>query len=285
MNLPFKLSRPLIAYDLETHDLVEPRIIEMGFRVFYPDGRPSVEWSKLIDPETPIAPAATAKHGITNEQIASCQKCGGARHAHDPEHEFAPAPLFRQVATRLASGLSDCDFVGYNIKFDLQTTAAEMERANVKWTYANARIIDAHRLWQQLEPRSLSDAASRFLKREPTSAHRALGDADDALEIALAILAEGTAKRGWSFSDVQSIHRFCFPQDANKVDADGRFVWKGNSVAIAFGKHSGTLIQHVPPSYLRWICDGRFPDDVKRLCVDALAGKFPTRSVASQETV
>jgi DNA polymerase-3 subunit epsilon len=278
--LPFKLERPLAAFSLAVHDLHEPRIVEIGFTVFYHDGRSPAIWSSLINPEVPIHEEATRRHGISDKMVQACRECGAVRTAHSDAHNFSPFPIFRQIASKLAKGLSDCDFIGYSVKFDLITFAEEMSRAKTEWSYANAHIIDVHRLWQILEPRSLTDAVHAFLHREPVAPNRAGGSATDALAVGAAMLDVGKTEREWSSaltSSVPLLHKLCFPEDANRVDPEGKFIWRGADVLINFGKHKGTALRSIPLDYLRWILEGRFSDDVKRICIDAIAGRFPIR--------
>lgn len=289
--LPFTLTRPLISLDVETHDEGPPeqaRIVELGFCVLYPhcttchglgrlntllldfDSRcadcggcgmtaPPLRQATFVKPPVPIAPGATAVHGITDEELVS-------------------APTFEELAPSIAAIFSDCDYLGYYVRYDLRVLAAEMIRAGVMWSVGNARMIDAHRIWQIAEPRTLTDATREFLNREPTGAHRALTDAEDSL----AIVCAQIEYFGHLFPDPRqctpkSIHDLCF--DTNNVDLEGKFIWVGDEIVCHFGKHgeAKTRLKDIPPGYLRWMLRKEFSGDVKKLVQDALKGVYPVR--------
>ena len=110
------LTRPLVSLDVETHAKCNPeqnRIVELGLRVDYPDGREPKRWCSLIDPGVPIT--ASDVHGITDADVAE-------------------KPTFAKLAPNLAHGLTYCDFSGYNVRFDLRVLQAEMDRTLVKWS-------------------------------------------------------------------------------------------------------------------------------------------------------
>jgi hypothetical protein len=70
--------------------------------------------------------------------------------------------------------------------------------------------------------------------------------------------------------------------DPSRVDADGKFVWKGGEAAFGFGnKHKGKTLREVVAadrSYINWMVDkGNFSPDVVRICREALLGKFPEK--------
>jgi DNA polymerase-3 subunit epsilon len=250
------LTRPLIFLDVETHDKVLPeqaRICELGFIMFYPDERPKKEWCSLVDPGVPISAGATSVHSITDADVAG-------------------KPQFSQLAKSLAYGFKDCDYGGYNVRFDLRVMFAEMKRAGMQWSYANARLLDPLRLWQIVKPRTLSDAVEEYLGRKPTGAHRALGDVIDAYEVAIAQLK----RHDLLPRDIDALHKLCFV-DPSWVDSEGKFVWVGSEAAISFGKHAGCLLKNLGRSYLEWICSASFSDEVKIIAEAALNGKFPQR--------
>lgn len=248
----FTLQRPLIILDTETTgtNVQTDRIVEIGFRVLYPDGT-SKTWCRYINPGCPIPAEVTEVHHITDEMVAG-------------------EPSFGQLARNLAIGFNNCDYCGYNIKFDLSIIGAEMQRAGVEWSVGDARLLDPHALWRVLMPRTLSDAVRQFLHREPTEAHRALGDAEDAFEVLLAMLEAFKLP-----PDMDKIHALAFPVIG--ADGAGKIIWRGKEAAIGFGKHNGTLLRDMPAGYLKWMLNGDFTPRTKELVRDALQGKYPQK--------
>lgn len=279
------LTRPLVSLDVETHDKCNPEnahVIELGIHIDYPDGKPPKEWNSLIRPPVAVSKGATEVHGITNEALSACRLCG---HLHTDQQsvpygdgkvcdKFHPWPRFKDIAENLAQGLTNVDFCGYNVDFDLKAIGGEMSRAGVKWSYETAYKLDPLRIWRNKEPKHLTDAVRRFLKREPTSAHRALGDALDAREVGLAQLEM------WPDlpRSVVGLHELCFPKNLDAIDPDSKFVWIGNEPCIGFGKHKGTSLRKVPRNYLEWMAGSDFSTGTKNVIRDVLAGRFPTRS-------
>jgi len=261
-NGVLQLTRPLIAVDVETDNLGSPEtlhIVELGFHIEYPDGRPPKTWCHLFNPGCPITPGATNTHGISDIDVKE-------------------APLFRQVAANLAKGFTNCDFCGYNINFDMRVIQGEMNRAGVRWSYAEAHLFDPLKLWNICRRRTLSDAVEEFLQRKPTSAHRALGDAQDALEVGIAMLQrfDDMLPR-----DIKKLHSMAFDPYKDCLDPDGKFKWQNGVVIITFGKHRGTPLQKVDRNYLEWIVRGEFNEQAKLVARNALAGKFPIREAES----
>lgn len=254
------LDRPLAIPDVETHAIVPPeqaRIIELGFRIVYPGDREDKIFGSLVNPGVPIAPEATAVHNITDEMVAT-------------------APTFRQFAKGLLEHFTGCDFSGYNVRFDLRVIMGEMARHGFDWSIVGARIIDPLRLWQLAQPRSLTDAVREFCGREPSNAHRAETDANDAYDVLCAQLQrfpEDVLPRSFD-----KLHELSF---GDNVDLDGKFRWKNGDVICTFGKHNGVSlvrIAQVDRRYLTWLCDADFSSDVKRIANDALVGIFPQKS-------
>jgi DNA polymerase-3 subunit epsilon len=148
-----------------------------------------------------------------------------------------------------------------------------MERHGIKWSSSGARLLDGLRLWQVGSPRTLTDALEEFCGRKPTEAHRALGDAEDALDVVTAML-ERFPKLP---RDIQKLHDSCFVT-ASQADPDNRLTWVGKDLAINFGKHNGTLLHQVPIGYLKWMLDGSFSPEVKTILINWLeGGALPTR--------
>lgn len=240
MILP--LTRPLVSLDVETHAMCKPeeaRIVELGFVMLYPDDREPKRWQDFIKPDLLITDEAVKKHGITNDMVAGSM-------------------MFPELAANLARGFSGCDFCGYNVRFDLRVLSAEMERAKVAWTPAGAHMLDSLRLWSVVKPRGLGDAVEEFLGRKPTEAHRAMGDAEDALAVTLAQLER------WDHlpRDVKQLHDLCFEQ---LVDLGGKFIRIDGEVLCNFGVHARVKLSAMPIGYLNWMLKGTFATDVQEL--------------------
>lgn len=251
-----KLDRPIIAFDVETHDMCPPeqaRIVELGFIMFRPDGTTKT-WQSLVNPGVPISTDTTKIHHITDEMVKD-------------------SPKFKQIAESLTKGFNNCDYAGYNVKFDLRVLQGEMNRVGVKWNYTDARLVDGLRLWQISEPRTLGDAVQKYVGRKLSDAHRAMGDAQDAWDAIEGILkAHDKLPR-----TVQEIHDLCFPRNPDWVDEDGKIAWKGLDAVLTFGKWVGTPLHLVETSYLNWMLNGNFSETVKLIVRKTLAGEMLTK--------
>ena len=259
------LTRPLVCVDLEAtgvwpgHD----RIVQMATASIFPDGSVST-WSSLVNPERPMPPAALAIHGITDAMVAS-------------------APTFAQLAERVWALLSGCDLTGYNVeRFDRRLLAAEFQRAGVANPTAGALVIDAYTIFVRQEPRSL-DAALRFYGVEEGQAHRQAHDASSDVEATVAVLAAQLRTYADLPKTVAALHAWLHPSDPNRIDADGKLVWRDGVATVAFGAQAGTSLADLAAgdrSFLEWVLRKDFSDEVKAIVKDALAGRFPVRSDA-----
>lgn len=133
------------------------RIIELAVVQLDRERRVQAEFSTLVDPEGPVGP--THIHGI---------EAG----------DLAPAPLFGQIAARLAGLLGGRVLVGHNVGCDQAFLAAEYARLGVRMPVmpqvctmrlAERRLAPAH----GLSLRACAEAAGLSAWAE----HTALGDA------------------------------------------------------------------------------------------------------------
>jgi DNA polymerase-3 subunit epsilon len=260
------LQRPLIIFDTETTgpNPRMDRICEIGFIELHPEGSVR-EWQSFIHPTMPIPREATygngdnyPGHGITDEMVAE-------------------APRFAELADSFLRGFSGCDFGGYNLKtFDLPLVQEEFQRAGITWSYAEARVLDGFRLWQIGRKRTLSDASEEFLGEAHDGAHRALDDVRTSLRVIVAQLLKFTQLP----RDLAALHELQWPVDPNALDPDGKIVWKDGVATVNFGKKwRGKRLDLMARRDLEWIVNeatGMSPQ-VKQICRDALAGKFPTK--------
>ena len=259
------LARPLVCMDLEAtgvwpgHD----RIVQIATASIFPDGSVST-WSSLVNPEQPMPLAALAVHGITDTMVAS-------------------APTFAQLAPTIEPLLSDCDLTGYNVeRFDRRLLAAEFRRAGVEDPTVGALVIDAYTIFVRQEPRSL-DAALRFYGVQEGQANRQAHDASSDVEATVAVLAAQLNTYPDLPKTVAALHDWLYPIDPNRIDADGKLVWRDGVAIVTFGAQAGTSLADLAAddrSFLEWVLRKDFSDEVKAIVQDALAGRFPVRGDA-----
>ena len=271
----FQITRPLVVIDCETSGLNpdKDRICEIGLQVHYHDERPLLEWRTLIDPGIIMPKEVTDVHRIRNEDIKLCARCSREPLSHPSVQclEFHAWPRFDQIATNLARGLTDVDFAGKNVRFDLRFLAAEMYRAKVSWSYIGARVVDAERIESLGEPRTLSDLYRKHLKRDPKDAHQALADVRMTTEILEAQVIKYKMPRS-----LDELHELQWP---GWIDPEGKFKYnaQGEPCFSNWGKHANKRMQDVAPDYWDFIISKDFSPEIKSLATNAKLGKFPPR--------
>ncbi len=194
----------------------------------------------------------------------------------------ANAPKFAALAPHLLKGFTpETDYGGYNVRsFDLPLLKAEFERNGHQWSYEESQIVDAFRLWQLLEKRTLSDAAERWLGEKHEGAHNALED----IRVTIRICEAMFLCRPQFPRDVAAIHKLAYPIDPNSVTKDGKIIWKNGTATMNFGKNwTGTPLTMMTQRDLKWIVSqacGGASAEVKRICEDAIRGIFPVKQEA-----
>lgn len=262
------LSRPLVCVDLEATGLWpgHDRIVQIAAASIFPDGSVTT-WSSLVNPEQPIPPVVTKIHGITDEMVAS-------------------APTFAQLAPTVVALLSDRDLTGYNVaRFDRRLLAAEFGRVGVADPTKGAFVIDAYTLFIRQEPRSLDDAL-RFYGVQQGDVPRQAHDARSDVEATVAVLAAQLHKYHDLPRTVSGLHDWLNPNDPNRIDAEGKLVWRDGVASVAFGAQAGTSLADLAAndrSFLEWVLRKNFSDEVKAIVRDALEGRFPVRGEASSK--
>jgi DNA polymerase-3 subunit epsilon len=154
-------SEPIAAIDVETTGLDPERDRVIEIAVVRSDG-PRRSW--LVHPQCPIPPWNTAIHGISDAAVRR-------------------APSFARIAREVLATVGDATPLAYNAPFDRGFLVAELSRAGVR-DRLHGRWIDPLRMAQRLplRRRRLADVAA-FLGVRPRGSHRALADAETALEV------------------------------------------------------------------------------------------------------
>lgn len=256
------LTRPLVCVDLEATGLSvdRDRVVQIATARITPDGGVTT-WSSLVNPEQPIPAETTKVHGITDAMVAA-------------------APTLAALAPTITAILSGCDLAGYNIeKFDRRILSAEFRRVGVEDPTTGARTVDAYAIYVREEPRTLDGALRFYGAQEPGTARQAHDAASD-VEAAVAVLVAQLKAYADVPKRVDALHEWLYPPDPDRIDADGLLRWNGGVATVGFGAQAGMSLADLAASdrgFLEWILRKDFPDDVKALVRDALAGRFPTR--------
>lgn len=245
----------VIIFDCETTgiDFTRDQVIELCVQHGLGETATSRTWR--IRPSVPIHPAAQAVHGIALEDLAGCPQFG--EYADEIIQVFAAADVI----------------VGYNISFDIDMLQAELgrlQRAPLDLT--SKKLVDAFRLWQQCEPRSLQHAHRRFVGDEFAAAHSASADVAATGRVLVGMLKHfELADRDW-----HQIASVCdpLPGRASWVGPSRHLRWEGEAIVIGFGKHSGVPIHELAAgperSFLQWVIQKDFPPHVAEVCKHAL---------------
>lgn len=240
-----QLSRPIVFFDLEATGIQvsKDRIVEISMLKVFPDYSEQ-SFHSLVNPQIPIPVESSAIHGITDKDVAD-------------------SPTFKQLASRLAGFLEDCDLGGYNCnKFDIPLLVEEFLRAEVPVDFSRRKVIDVQTIFHKREQRTLVAAYKFYCHKELYNAHSAEADTRATYEVLLGQLERYDDLPG----DVVALDEYTTYHRA--VDYAARMVYdsEGREV-INFGKYKGRLAEEVlaiDPGYYGWIMSGDFTRDTKR---------------------
>lgn len=244
--MKLNLKRPIVFLDLETTgvDPAKDRIVEISLVKVMPDGSQEVK-TRRLNPEMHIPEAASAVHGIHDEDVANC-------------------PTFREIAKSLWSYISGCDFAGYNSnKFDIPVLVEEFLRAGIDVDMDKCRFIDVQNIFHRMEQRTLVAAYKFYCGKDLTQAHSAEADTLATYEVLKAQLDR--------YSELQNDVEFLseFSARSQNVDFAGRIIYDDKGVEVFnFGKHKGRSVAEVfrtEPSYYAWMMNGDFPLYTKKV--------------------
>lgn len=247
--MKLNLKNPIVFLDLETTgvDPSRDRILEISLVKVMPDGTKEVK-TRRINPEMPIPPAATAVHGITDEDVKDC-------------------PRFREIAKSLAAYIEGCDFGGFNSnKFDIPVLAEEFLRAGVDVDLKKRKMVDVQNIFHKMEQRTLVAAYKFYCDKDLENAHSAEADTLATYEVLMAQLDRYEELK----NDIDFLADFS--SRSQFVDYAGRIVYDEKGVEVFnFGKHKGRSVAEVfreEPSYYSWMMNGDFPKYTQKVITE-----------------
>jgi DNA polymerase III subunit epsilon len=243
----------ILVFDVETTgtDKQRDQIIELCVKLGVDGAAPTRTWRIL--PDVPISPGAEAVHGISMADLEGFPRFGGC--AAEIRELFEEAEVL----------------IGYNLSFDIDMLQEEFSRlGQPPLDLAGKKIVDAFRLWQQCEPRSLQDAHRRFVGEDFEAAHSAEADVEATGRVLRGMLAHFDLDRDWG-----TLASVCEPERALWIGPSRHVQWgDGESPVLGFGKHRGRplleLARGRESNYLCWIIDKDFPSHVREICRRAL---------------
>ena len=211
------------------------------------DGSKQIK-TRRINPEMHIPEAATAVHGITDEDVAS-------------------EPTFRQIARSLAQFIEGCDFGGFNSnRFDLPLLVEEFMRAGVDVDFRRRKYVDVQTIFHRKEQRTLVAAYKFYCDKDLENAHSAEADTMATYEVLEAQIGR--------YPDIgDTVEQLAeFSSNGTIVDFAGRIALddKGREV-FTFGKYKGRSVEEVfraEPSYYTWMMEGSFPQYTKKIITE-----------------
>lgn len=238
--MQLNLKNPIIFLDLETTgiDIVKDRIVELSLVKVMPDGTKEVK-TRRINPGMPIPEAATAIHGITDDDVKDC-------------------PRFEQVAKSLAAYIKGSDLGGYNSnRFDIPMLAEEFLRAGVDIDLKKRKFVDVQTIFHKKEQRTLSAAYKFYCDSDLEGAHSAEADTLATYEVLQAQLDRYDDLR----NDIDFLAEYTDQNHA--VDYAGRILLDDHDQEVfGFGKYRGQSVAEVfrrEPTYYKWMKEGDFP--------------------------
>ncbi len=261
-------SNLVLVFDTETTgvDVNEDRIVQLGAAYYQDGGRLGPPRSMLVNPGMPIPSGASKVHGILDEHVANepSWQVVGDRFAHHlakgPQGDAAPL------------------LCGYNaVSYDTPLINAEFDRHGQSTRIDPKQVLDPiifvrwyYRHWPK---RSLEHVAARKGVRL-TRAHSADADAMATGEVLMKLLTEQLIPDDWDQALSQQ-HQMTQALEEEWLEFKHSLYRdrETGELTLGFGKHIGTPLAQVDPSYLNF-CLNKF-DGLTEATQEAFSRAIP----------
>ncbi len=253
-SINLNIQNPVIFFDIESTgtDTRKDRIVELSTIKITPDGKQEVI-TQRFNPGIPIPEAATAVHGIKDEDVIN-------------------EPSFADKAQEIHDYFLGCDLAGYNIvNFDIRMLTEELLRAGVDLPFNNeTKIIDAMVIFKNKEKRDLAAAYKFYCDKELTNAHQAEADTLAALEV-----LQGQINKYGLETDVESLAEMSkFDKDSIAIDYAGKFIRNADGdIVFNFSKDSKGKKVTENLGLVKWMLDKDFELHTLYIAMQILDGK------------
>lgn len=241
-----KLTRPLAFIDIESTgtSTQTDRIVELCIVLVRTNGKAAEPVVFRINPGMSIPPAATAVHGIKDEDVAG-------------------KPLFAGYANAILELIDGCDMATFNGNmFDVPMLYNEFMRAGIEWDYSKIHFLDAGVIYKRKESRTLAAAMQFYCNRELKDAHTAEADTLATVDVLLAQVDRYTDMP----TTVAELALYC-NYDKQMLDLSGKFTYNAEGlIVLNFGQHRGQPAKdHL--DFLTWMLyKANFPPDTRAIC-------------------
>lgn len=265
--MKLNLKTPLAFFDLETTgiNISKDRVVEISILKISPNGNEEVLTEK-VNPGIPIPIETSLIHGIYDADVKD-------------------APLFKDLAKKIAKFLEGSDLGGFNIlRFDVPVLVEEFLRAGINFDISKRKLIDSQKIFHLMEKRNLSAAYKFYCGQNLENAHSAEADTLATYEIFKKQLDFYDGKEvedmkgnklGIITNDMDAVHKITLQK---MVDLAGRMVFNDNGEEVFnFGKHKGKRVIDIlkqEPMYYNWIQKSDFSLDTKRKLTEIKLKQF-----------
>lgn len=253
----------ICIYDVETtgDDPNKDQICQIAVLVCDKDFRPQRRITSLVKPTIPIAPEATAVHGITDEDV-----------------EDAPSFLDIWRKEKLYDAFAGALVVGFNSeRFDDIIMINELDRSGVIYDFGDLEKLDVFKMYHKFNRHTLVALVKRFLNVDMgNSAHDAFIDAKytaNLLRHFMSLYEEDLPETTEGISTF--LEREKRP---DYVDSKGLIRFRFGVATFGFGKCEGKTLEEVSkkdPGYLKWMSKNFDNEEIRAIADEALRGRYP----------